>query len=62
MTAPHAAFLPDEMLLAEAAKRAAAQHLHLVITRDGRRVLTPVLLPGMQKIAVQVEQPNKAAA
>jgi len=60
MIAAH--ILPGRMLLAEAAALAAASHLHLVITRDGRTVLTPVLLPGMQKIAVQTSAPAREAA
>ena len=55
-----ATILPDRMLLAEAAKQAAASHLHLVINRNGQCVLTPILLPGMQRIAVSTEQ-EKAA-
>lgn len=61
-----AAILPDEMLLHDAAQMAVAQHLHLVITRQGTVVLTPILLPGMQKIAVRdkslLAQPQRQAA
>ena len=59
---PFATILPGDALLHEAAALAAAQHLHLVITREGTTVLTPILLPGMQKIAVQVCAPERAAA
>lgn len=37
----------------DAANHAAAAHLHLVIDRKGRTLLTPIILPGMQKIAVR---------
>ena len=57
-----ATILPDRMLLAEAAKQAAASHLFLVITRNGQCVLTPVLLPGMQKICVSTEPDERRAA
>lgn len=43
---------PDEMTLFEVAQQASAAHLHLVIDRAGIVKLTPILLPGMQKIAV----------
>jgi hypothetical protein len=45
--------LPDDLTLYEAAQHAQASHLHLVIDRDGEVKLTPVLFPGMQKIAVK---------
>ncbi len=57
-----ATILPNEMLLRDAAKMAVASHLHLVITRNGQTVITPFLLPGMQKIAVQVESAEEEAA
>lgn len=46
--------LPDSATLYEAAQQAAAAHLHLVIDHNdgGTPKLTPILLPGMQKIAV----------
>lgn len=50
-TSPVAVALPDDATLHSAALQAAASHLHLVIDRDGEVKITPVLLPGMQKIA-----------
>ncbi len=44
--------LPDSATLYDAARQAAAAHLHLVIDRDGETKLTPLILPGMQEIAV----------
>lgn len=54
--------LPDELTLHEAASQAHAAHLHLVIDRRGRTLLTPIILPGMQKIAVLDKQSALAAA
>ncbi len=54
--------LPDEATVLEAARQAAASHLHLVIDRDGQTKLTPILAPGMQKIAVHAKQAGKVAA
>lgn len=48
--------LPDELTLHEAARQANARHLHLVIDRAGRTLLTPIVFPGMQKIAVLDKQ------
>ena len=53
---------PDEATLHEAALKAAAAHLHLVIDVDGQFKLTPILLPGMQKIAPVADKQWKAAA
>ena len=50
--------VPDEALLIDIAQQAVARHLYLVIDRHGKCVLTPQLLPGMQKIHVL----DKAAA
>ena len=52
--------LPDDALLYDAARQALAQHLHLVITRRGTVVLTPIILPGMVKIAGAVKQERAA--
>lgn len=52
--------IPDGATVIAAAQQAAASHLHLVIDRDGRTKLTPVVLPGMQKIAVRVKHPEGA--
>lgn len=51
--------IPDSATVIAAAQQAAASHLHLVIDRDGRTKLTPVLLPGMQKIAVCFKHQEK---
>lgn len=56
-----ATILPDETTLHQAAQMAAAQHLHLVITRRGTVVLTPILLPGMVKIAQADKQAHITA-
>lgn len=54
--------IPDSATVIAAAQQAAASHLHLVIDRDGRTKLTPVILPGMQKIAVSVKKAEGKAA
>lgn len=54
--------LDSEATVLEAANQAAAAHLHLVIDRNGRTLLTPILRPGMQKIAVKARQSQKVAA
>lgn len=56
------AIIPDNITVIAAARQAAASHLHLVIDRDGRTKLTPVILPGMQKIAVNVKHLEGKAA
>lgn len=53
--------LPNEATVLEAARQAAASHLHLVIDHDGQTKLTPILRPGMQKIAVH-NKTGKVAA
>lgn len=52
--------IPNTTTVLEAANQAAAAHLHLVIDRHGRTLLTPILLPGMQKIAVHNKQTRAA--
>lgn len=54
--------VPNEKTVLEAANQAAAQHLHLVIDRNGRTLLTTIVLPGMQKIAVSNKQRAQVAA
>ena len=44
--------IPNDKTVLEAANQASAAHLHLVIDRKGRTLLTPIVLPGMQKISV----------
>jgi hypothetical protein len=51
--------IPDSATVIAAAQQAAASHLHLVIDRDGRTKLTPIVLPGMQKIAVRFKHQEK---
>lgn len=55
-----ARILPGDMLLADAAREAVCAHLHLVITERGQVVLTPILLPGMQRIAVNTDKRQAA--
>lgn len=62
MIVPFPTALPDELTLHEAATQANAAHLHLVIDRRGRTLLTPIVLPGMQKIAVLDKQAVPVAA
>lgn len=52
--------IPDSATVIAAAQQAAASHLYLVIDRDGRTKLTPIVLPGMQKIAVRFKHPEGA--
>ncbi len=54
--------IPDSATVIAAAQQAAASHLYLVIDRDGRTKLTPVVLPGMQKIAVRFKHAEGKAA
>lgn len=51
MIIPFPTVLPDELTHAEAAQRASTAGLHLVIDRDGNTLITPILLPGMQRMA-----------
>lgn len=53
---------PDEGTLHEAALEAHASHLHLVIDTDGQVKLTPILLPGMWKIAPVADKQWRRAA
>lgn len=52
----------SETTVLEAANQAAASNLHLVIDRKGRTLLTPIVLPGMQKIGVSNKQRAQVAA
>lgn len=54
--------LPDTTTVLQAAGLAEASHLHLVIDQQGRTLLTPILLPGMQKIGVRDKQIERRAA
>lgn len=54
--------VPNEKTVLEAANQAAASNLHLVIDRKGRTLLTPIVLPGMQKIGVNNKQTHRVAA
>ena len=51
---------PDQMLLRDAARRATPARPHLVITEHGQCAVVPHVLPGMQRIAVQVEPDEEA--
>lgn len=53
--------IPNTTTVLEAANQAAASHLHLVIDKNGRTLLTPIMLPGMQKIGVHHKQSRAAA-
>ena len=57
-----AVILPGDLPLAEAARRVTRERPYLVITRDGAFVCTPVLLPGMQRIAVRVDADDEREA
>lgn len=52
--------VPGTATLIEAANQAISSHLHLVIDHRGRTLLTPILLPGMQRIGVRIKE-RKAA-
>lgn len=52
--------LPDTLTLHAAALMAHAAGLHLVIDRHGRFVLTPLVDPDMQRIAVLDKQMEAA--
>lgn len=51
MTAPVTILIPSDTEVREAARMAAAAHLHLLI-REGRTVLSPVVLPGWTRLGV----------
>jgi hypothetical protein len=54
--------LSDDMPLHEAVAKVDAARPHLVITERGECAIVPLVLPGMQKIAVQVDRDEKAPA
>ena len=54
--------ISNDKTVLEAANQAAASNLHLVIDRKGRTLLTPIVLPGMQKIGVNNKQVQRVAA
>ena len=47
--------IPDNATVIDIARQANAQHLHL-LTDGARTVLSPIVLPGWQKIAVKHKQ------
>lgn len=50
MIAPFPIVLSGELTHVEAAQQACTAKLHLVIDREGNTLLTPMLLPGMQRM------------
>ena len=61
VSAKHAAStLPGDMLLADAGRQATPQRPYLVITERGQCAVVPTVLPGMQKIAVEVDGDDDA--
>lgn len=62
MIIPLPTVLPDELTHVEAAERATRAGLHLVIDRDGNTLITPILLPGMQRMASADKQTTPVAA
>ena len=53
--------IADDATVHEAAEQAVKQGLHLVIDRQGRSLITPIVLPGMQIINVAGERAKVAA-
>ena len=52
---------PDA-LFDDIVQRALAQGLHFVIDRRGEFLVTPIVMPGMQVIAVRIAAQQRAAA
>lgn len=61
MTAPVTILIPSDTEVREAARMAAAAHLHLLI-REGRTVLSPVVLPGWTRLGVTCKPAQEVAA
>lgn len=55
---PAAIVIPSNTDVIEAARLADAQHLHLLI-REGRTVLSPVVLPGWTRLGVNRRTPTQ---
>lgn len=58
---PAAIVIPSNTDVIEAARLADAQHLHLLI-REGRTVLSPVVLPGWTRLGVNRRTPTQEVA
>lgn len=52
----------DDALLHEVMAAAVARGLYVVIDRHGRALVTPILLPGMQKLYAVEKPPAQVAA
>lgn len=61
MTTPVTILIPSDTEVREAARMAAAAHLHLLI-REGRTVLSPVVLPGWTRLGVTCKPAQEVAA
>lgn len=60
MTAAITVVIPSTADVVDAARMAQAQHLHLLI-REGRTVLSPVVLPGWTRLGVSLKPPQEVA-
>lgn len=58
---PAAIVIPSNTDVIEAARLADASHLHLLI-REGRTVLSPVVLPGWTRLGVNRRTPTQEVA
>ncbi len=58
MTAAITVVIPSTADVIDAARMAQAQHLHLLI-REGRTVLSPVVLPGWTRLGVSLKPPQE---
>lgn len=58
MTAAITVVIPSTADVVDAARMAQAQHLHLLI-REGRTVLSPVVLPGWTRLGVSLKPPQE---
>lgn len=61
MTAAPTVLIPSDLEVIEAARMASAAHLHLLI-REGRTVLSPVVLPGWTRLGVCHKPAQESAA
>lgn len=61
MTAAITVVIPSTADVVDAARMAQAQHLHLLI-REGRTVLSPVVLPGWTRLGVTCKPAQEVAA
>ena len=55
----HTIIIPDEATVLEAAQQAEAGHLH-ILCRNGRTVLSPVMLKGWDRLIVKIKTPTRA--